>query len=72
MAAAVADLGQAVAALAQALRAAGEETVVRALSERAADLAASLERIAAIGEIEGARSLEMTLPEPLCPESPAV
>jgi ATP-dependent DNA helicase DinG len=57
---AVADLGHAVAELAQALRAAGEETVARALGERAADLAGSLERIAAIGEIEGARSLEMT------------
>ncbi|HUA26587.1 MAG TPA: ATP-dependent DNA helicase [Steroidobacteraceae bacterium] len=55
---AVADLGHAVAELAQALRAAGEETVARALGERAADLAGSLERIAAIGEIEGARSLE--------------
>jgi len=56
---AVADLGHAVATLAQALRAAGDETAARALGERAGDLAASLERIAA-GDIEGARSLEMT------------
>jgi ATP-dependent DNA helicase DinG len=60
LAEAVADLGHAVAALAQALRPADEETVARALGERAGDLAASLERIAALGEIEGARSLEMT------------
>ena len=56
---AVADLSHAVEALAQALRAAGEETVARALGERASDLAASLERIAALGDIEGARSLEV-------------
>ena len=56
---AVADLSHAVAALAQALRAAGEETVTRALGERAGELAASLERIAAVGDLEGARSLEM-------------
>ena len=56
---AVADLGHAVATLAQALRAAGDETAARALGERAGDLAASLERIAA-GDIEGARSFEMT------------
>ena len=59
---AVADLGQSIAALAQALRAAGEETVARALGERAGDLADSLERIAALGEIDGARALEMTSP----------
>jgi ATP-dependent DNA helicase DinG len=56
---AVADLTQAVAALAQALRAAAEETVARALGERAGELAASLERIAAVGDLEGARSLEI-------------
>ncbi|HEY6516440.1 MAG TPA: ATP-dependent DNA helicase [Steroidobacteraceae bacterium] len=56
---AVADLSHAVAALAQALRAAGEETVARALGERAGELAASLERIVAVGDVEGARSLEI-------------
>jgi ATP-dependent DNA helicase DinG len=56
----VTDLSHAVAALAQALRAAGEETVARALGERASELAASLERIAAVADLEGARSLEMT------------
>ena len=59
VAAGVRDLGDAVAALAQALRAAGEETAMRALSERAGELAASLERIAAVGELEGARSIEI-------------
>ena len=62
--AAVADLTRAVAALARALRAAGEETAVGALGDRAGDLAASLERIAAVGEIEGARSLEITPARP--------
>jgi ATP-dependent DNA helicase DinG len=57
---AVANLTHAVETLADALRRAGEETVARALSDRAGDLAASLERIAAIGEIEGARSIEIT------------
>jgi ATP-dependent DNA helicase DinG len=57
----VTDLSHAVAALAQALRAAGEDTVARALGERAGELAASLERIAAVGDLEGARSLE-TMP----------
>ncbi len=59
IAAAVVDLTRAVVALAEALRAAGEETVVGALGDRAGDLAASLERIAAVGEIEGARSIEI-------------
>ena len=54
------DLAHAVAALAQALRAAGEETAAGALGNRTAELAASLERIGAIGELEGARSLEFT------------
>jgi ATP-dependent DNA helicase DinG len=58
---AVADLGHAVAALAQALQAAGEETAVRALGDRAGELAASLERIVAVGELEGARSIEVTM-----------
>jgi ATP-dependent DNA helicase DinG len=60
MAEAVRDLGLAVAALAEALRAAGEETALRALGERAGELAASLERIVAVGELEGARSIEIT------------
>src|SRR6185437_1718542 len=62
--AAVADLTRAVAALARALRAAGEETAVGALGDRAGELAASLERIAAVGEIEGARALEITAIRP--------
>ena len=60
IAAAVADLTRAVTAFAEALRAAGEETAAGALGDRAGELAASLERIAAIDEIEGARSLEVT------------
>ena len=60
VAAAVRDLGEAVAVLVEALRAASEETAVRAIGERAGELAASLERIAAVGEIEGARSIEIT------------
>jgi ATP-dependent DNA helicase DinG len=60
LAAAVTDLTHAVAALARALHAAGEETAVGALGERSAELAASLERIAAVGELEGARSIEIT------------
>ncbi|HEV2443812.1 MAG TPA: ATP-dependent DNA helicase [Steroidobacteraceae bacterium] len=57
---AVADLLRAVAALAEALRAAAEETAARALGDRAGELAASLERIASVGELEGARSIEIT------------
>lgn len=60
IAAAVVDLTRAVEALAAALRAGGEETTVGALGDRTGELAASLERIAAIGEIEGARSIEIT------------
>ncbi|HVS78550.1 MAG TPA: ATP-dependent DNA helicase, partial [Steroidobacteraceae bacterium] len=57
---AVADLARAVAALAESLRAAGEETAAGALGGRAGELAASLARIAAVGELDGARSLEVT------------
>ena len=60
IAAAIADLTRAVTVFAQALRAAGEETAAGALGDRAGELAASLERIAAIDEIEGARSVEVT------------
>jgi ATP-dependent DNA helicase DinG len=60
IAVAVADLTRAVTVFAHALRAAGEETAAAALGDRAGELAASLERIAAIDEIEGARSLEVT------------
>jgi ATP-dependent DNA helicase DinG len=60
VAGAVADLTRAVGALAQALRAAGEGTAASALGDRAGELAASLDRIAAISEIDGARSLEVT------------
>jgi ATP-dependent DNA helicase DinG len=60
VAAAVDDLTQAVSGLGVALRAGSEQTVLQALGERAAELAASLGRIAAVGEIEGARSLELT------------
>jgi ATP-dependent DNA helicase DinG len=58
--AAVAELTHAVAALAEALRAAGDAPAVAALGERAGELAASLQRIGAIGELEGARSIEVT------------
>ncbi len=64
VAAAVTDLTQAVAALGGALRAAGEETALGALAERAGELAASLERIAAVGELEGARAIEVAAPAP--------
>jgi ATP-dependent DNA helicase DinG len=62
VAAAVADLTHAVATLGEALRAAGEETAMGALADRAGELAASLERIAAVGELEGARSIEVAAP----------
>ena len=59
VATAVADLTRATGALAEALRAAGEETSIGALGNRTGELAASLERIAALGDIEGARSIEV-------------
>ncbi|HEV7138943.1 MAG TPA: ATP-dependent DNA helicase [Steroidobacteraceae bacterium] len=62
VAAAVDDLTDAVEAVAAALRAAGEETILAALGNRAGELAASLGRIAAVGEIDGARSIEITPP----------
>ena len=62
LAAAVTDLTHAVAALGEALHAAGEETAMGALGDRAGELAASLERIAAVGELEGARSIELAAP----------
>jgi ATP-dependent DNA helicase DinG len=58
----VAELLRAVHLLAEALREAGEETAIRALGDRAGELAQSLERIAAVGDLEGARSIEMTPP----------
>jgi len=61
---AVVDLTRAVTALARALCSAGEETAVGALGDRAGELAASLERIAAVGELEGARSIEFTPARP--------
>ena len=60
VAAAVADLTATVAALAAALRAAGEETSLGVLGDRTGELAASLGRIAAVDEIDGARSIEVT------------
>ncbi|MBW4050749.1 MAG: ATP-dependent DNA helicase [Proteobacteria bacterium] len=59
LAAAVGDLTRGVAVLGEALRAAGEATAVGALGDRAGGLAASLGRIAAVGELEGARSIEV-------------
>ena len=61
---AVTELTHAVEALARALHAASDETAVGALGDRVGELAASLERIAAVGDIEGARSIEMTPPPP--------
>ncbi len=58
----VAELQRAVHLLANALCETGEETAIRALGDRAGELAQSLERIAALGELEGARSIEMTPP----------
>jgi ATP-dependent DNA helicase DinG len=60
IAAAVTELARAVAMLAQSLRPAHEDAAVSGLAERMADLAASLERICATGELEGARSLEVS------------
>ncbi|HVC30469.1 MAG TPA: ATP-dependent DNA helicase, partial [Steroidobacteraceae bacterium] len=59
-AAAVGELTRGVAVLGEALRAAGEATAVGALGDRADGLATSLGRIAAVGELEGARSIEVT------------
>ncbi|HJS88424.1 MAG TPA: ATP-dependent DNA helicase [Steroidobacteraceae bacterium] len=59
LASAVADLTRAVAGLAEALRTAHEQATASVLVDRAAELAASLERICAVGEIEGARSFEI-------------
>ena len=61
---AVTELTHAVEALARALHAASDDTAVGALGDRVGELAASLERIAAVGDIEGARSIEMTPPPP--------
>jgi ATP-dependent DNA helicase DinG len=60
IAAAVIELTRAVAMLAQSLRPAHEDTAASGLAERLAELAASLERIGATGELEGARSLEVS------------
>jgi ATP-dependent DNA helicase DinG len=60
IAAAVTQLTHAVEGLAEALRAVGEDPVLGALAERTGELAGSLERIAAVDQIEGARSLELT------------
>jgi ATP-dependent DNA helicase DinG len=60
IAAAVGDMSQAVAKLAEALRPAHEDTTASVLVDRAAELAASLDRIHALGEIEGARSVEVS------------
>lgn len=60
IAAAVTELTRAVAMLAESLHPAHEDTAASGLAERIAELAASLERICATGEIEGARSLEVS------------
>jgi ATP-dependent DNA helicase DinG len=60
VAAAVTELTRAVGALGAALRSAGEATALGAVGERADELAASLARIAAVGELEGARSIEVS------------
>jgi ATP-dependent DNA helicase DinG len=59
IAAAVADLTRAVAMLAEALRPAGEDLAASVLADRAAELAASLDRIGALEELDGARSFEI-------------
>ena len=58
---AVTDLTRSVADLAAALRAGGEESAAGALGDRAGELAASLGRIAAVGELDGARSIEIVI-----------
>lgn len=62
LAAAVTELTRAVGALGEALRGAGEATALGAVGDRAGELAASLGRIAAVGELEGARSIEIGAP----------
>jgi ATP-dependent DNA helicase DinG len=62
IAGAVADLTRAVAMLAGALRPEDADTVAGALADRAAELAASLDRICAVGELDGARSFEVNAP----------
>jgi ATP-dependent DNA helicase DinG len=57
---AVADLTRSVAALTGALRACGEDGAVGVLGDRAGELAASLGRIAAVEELDGARSFELS------------
>ncbi|HET9106283.1 MAG TPA: ATP-dependent DNA helicase [Steroidobacteraceae bacterium] len=59
VAAAVTELMGAVGALGEALRGAGEATALGAVGDRAGELAVSLGRIAAVGELEGARSIEV-------------
>jgi len=59
IAAAVADLTRAVGTLAAALRPADEDGAASVLVDRAAELAASLERIGALDELDGARSFEI-------------
>ena len=57
---AVARLTEAVVALAEALRPAEADTVADALAHRGAELGASLERICALDELDGARSFELS------------
>jgi ATP-dependent DNA helicase DinG len=60
IAAAVTELTRAVAMLAESLRPAHEDQAPSGLAERIAELAASLARICATGELDGARSLEVS------------
>jgi ATP-dependent DNA helicase DinG len=53
-------LADSLAGLAEALAALGDEAAVVQLGARAADLAAGLERIAALDELEGARAVEVS------------
>ncbi len=57
---AVGDLSRALMNLESRLGTAGEETPLAQLGERAGELAASLERIAAEDELEGARAVEIS------------
>jgi len=54
------ELADSLARLGESLAAAGEDAVLVQLAARAADLAASLGRIAATDELEGARAVEVT------------
>jgi ATP-dependent DNA helicase DinG len=60
LSASVADLSRSLMSLEARLCAAGEDTTLAQLGERAGELASSLERIAAEDDLEGARAIEIS------------